>query len=159
MTILPYITEGLRFAPDDTICQPITGMGREFKCNYNGEGPAMAIHTWRGRNLCAYHSPFDNKYVPCTRCGIKPALAPKSIEEDPVCEDCKIELARQTEMIRDFSNDEGGCPGYNDSCGNILGEGEDLCPDCTLARLDAESPREPNRDHYDYGTGGSEYYC
>ena len=45
--------------------------------------------------------------------------------------------------LYEFNNDEGGCPGWNDSCGNMLPEGDDLCPDCTMGRLDAQSPRIP----------------
>ncbi|MER6559749.1 hypothetical protein ABT300_18845 [Streptomyces sp. NPDC001027] len=86
--LLPYITSGLRFAPDDTPCRP-----GAFSCNYRGEGPAMAIHTWKGRHLCAYHSPFDNKYVPCAECGEKPAL----MDGDGVCDDCLVAINRVTE--------------------------------------------------------------
>ncbi|MFE2424995.1 hypothetical protein [Streptomyces hokutonensis] len=82
--LLPYITAGLRFAPDDIPCRPKDSLGRAFSCNYNGEGPAMAIHTWQGRHVCAYHSPFDNKYVPCADCGEKPAL----MDGEQVCDDC-----------------------------------------------------------------------
>ena len=32
------------------------------------------------------------------------------------------------------------CTGYGEPCGNPTG-GNDLCPDCTMARLDVQSPR------------------
>jgi hypothetical protein len=32
------------------------------------------------------------------------------------------------------------CPGWGEDCGNHVTAG-DLCPDCTVARLDAQSPR------------------
>lgn len=32
------------------------------------------------------------------------------------------------------------CPGWGEECGNPIG-GSDLCPDCTMARLDAQSSR------------------
>lgn len=143
MTILPYITEGLRFAPDDSICQPKDNSG-EFSCNYNGEGPAMAIHTWKGRNLCAYHSPFDNKYVPCCLCGIKPALRDENPEVDPVCEDCGKDLDAQAAQAPKT------CPGWGtgEDCGNDVLPDGDLCGDCHGARLDYESPYPGNPRRY-----------
>lgn len=45
------------------------------------------------------------------------------------------------DMIPD--DDDPGCWGYNDSCGNLRLPGEELCADCAKARLDAESPRIP----------------
>lgn len=93
--------------------------------------------------------------VLCTNCGINEVPAPKSIEQDPVCEECLIEIP-----VLEFNNDEGGCPGWNDSCGNKLEGDADLCPDCTMGRMNAQSPLPGNsRGHYDYGTGGDEYYC
>lgn len=65
--------------------------------------------------------------VPCTRCD-RPAPAPRSIEVDPLCDSCIDDLA---------------CPGFGDSCGNLLDKEADLCADCTIARLDAHSPRIP----------------
>lgn len=64
----------------------------------------------------------------CTRCGFRPAPAPKSPEIDPLCDPCIEAMA---------------CPGFNDSCGGLRETGADLCPDCTMARLDAHSPRIP----------------
>lgn len=64
----------------------------------------------------------------CTRCGFRPAPAPDSIDIDPLCDICLDALS---------------CPGFNDSCGNLITPGNDLCPDCSIARLDAQSPRIP----------------
>lgn len=64
----------------------------------------------------------------CTRCGINEAPTPLRLEIDPLCEACIGQLA---------------CPGWDDSCGNLREEGADLCPDCTMARLNAQSPRIP----------------
>jgi len=36
--------------------------------------------------------------------------------------------------VREFNNDEGGCPGYDDSCPNMLAGAEDLCPACSAKR-------------------------
>lgn len=33
------------------------------------------------------------------------------------------------------------CPGWNEECGNEIDPGDDLCPDCLMARLNAQSPR------------------
>lgn len=86
----------------------------------------------------------------CTVCGINEAPMPESIEIDPICDSCLGNNADETPhtiagfpiptLVREFNNDEGGCPGWNDSCGNDIEDG-DLCPDCTMARLDAQSPR------------------
>ncbi|MDX3213855.1 hypothetical protein [Streptomyces scabiei] len=35
------------------------------------------------------------------------------------------------------------CPGWDEECGNETERGADLCPDCLMARLDAQSPRLP----------------
>lgn len=35
------------------------------------------------------------------------------------------------------------CPGHGESCGNPLSVDNDLCSDCGMARLDAQSPRIP----------------
>ncbi|MCZ0983928.1 hypothetical protein O1L60_45010 [Streptomyces diastatochromogenes] len=35
------------------------------------------------------------------------------------------------------------CPGWGEECGNETEERLDLCPDCHMARLDAQSPRIP----------------
>ncbi|MFF9076326.1 hypothetical protein ACF1A9_29140 [Streptomyces sp. NPDC014872] len=35
------------------------------------------------------------------------------------------------------------CPGWNEECGNETEQGMDLCPDCHMARLDAQCPRIP----------------
>jgi hypothetical protein len=83
----------------------------------------------------------------CTRCGINEAPAPDSIEDDPICIPCALDGPPRT------------CPGYGpEECGNAPQGDSDLCPDCLMARLDAESPRTPNRAAYDFGTGGWEYY-
>jgi len=120
------------------------------------------------------HSVFLNIYTRCTKCAVKPAYRPASIEEDPLCRDCltamvaeaadaavnkAIEEARMSnphsiihpenaaefeetvgqiarrmsgaeEYVREFNNDEGGCPGYEDSCSNTLKPGEELCAAC-----------------------------
>lgn len=103
----------------------------------------------------------------CTRCGINEVPIPKSIEEDPVCAFCSTRMqgyqfdeSCPDDKVREFNNDEGGCPGWNDSCGNTLTEGSDLCPDCTMGRMNYQSPRigQP-RLNYDFGSGGHEYYC
>lgn len=168
---LPYITSALRFPSDDALCEGSTTrqIGR-WACAGDEGKPLPAIHTFEGRNHCAYHSPFDNKYTPCTRCGTKPAFRDDSIEVDPICADCNQEMLRAevgepTESIcRDCSKqvtrvtkgeglcadceetalDEGRyCPGWGDSCGNLCTLDSDLCPDCTMARMDAQSPRIP----------------
>lgn len=127
--------------------------------------------------------------VLCTNCGINPVLAPESPEEDPLCEECLLQMNNVTHYdyylamteahdlrhpnrpapgdlplpntpMYEFNNDEGGCPGWNDSCGNKLEGDADLCPDCTMGRMNAQSPLPGNsRGLYDYGTGGAEYYC
>jgi hypothetical protein len=35
------------------------------------------------------------------------------------------------------------CPGWGEECGNKIPAPEDLCPDCTVGRLEAQSPRVP----------------
>lgn len=45
------------------------------------------------------------------------------------------------DMVPDLDNRE--CWGYRADCGNPKALGDDLCPDCAKARLDAESPRIP----------------
>ncbi|MFE3166763.1 hypothetical protein [Streptomyces sp. NPDC059224] len=35
------------------------------------------------------------------------------------------------------------CPGWGEECGNEMEAGADLCPDCRMGRLDAQSPRIP----------------
>jgi hypothetical protein len=35
------------------------------------------------------------------------------------------------------------CKGYGEECGNEIKGSSDLCPDCTTARLDVQSPRIP----------------
>lgn len=89
--------------------------------------------------------------VLCTVCGINEVPAPNSIEIDPICDGCARNNADQVTHtiagieipILEFKNDEGGCPGWNDSCGNILELGTDLCPDCTIGRMTQQSPRIP----------------
>jgi hypothetical protein len=70
----------------------------------------------------------------CTRCGINEAPLPTSIEVDPLCLSCDE---------GDEDLDKGACPGYGEYCGNLLAPADDLCPDCTMARLNAQSPRIP----------------
>lgn len=108
--------------------------------------------------------------VLCTNCGINEVFAPESVEEDPLCEGCYFKINRVTHYdyylamtnshdlrhpnrpapqdlptpdtpIYDLSNDEGGCPGWNDSCDNVIEGDADLCPDCTMGRMNAQSPR------------------
>lgn len=62
----------------------------------------------------------------CTRCGINEAPSPARPEIDPLCDPCIEVLA---------------CPGWDDSCANLREEAADLCGDCLLGRLDAQSPR------------------
>ncbi|MFJ9968436.1 hypothetical protein [Streptomyces avermitilis] len=35
------------------------------------------------------------------------------------------------------------CPGWGEECGNETESDADLCPDCRMARMDAQSPRIP----------------
>jgi hypothetical protein len=35
------------------------------------------------------------------------------------------------------------CKGWSEACGNEIKGSSDLCPDCTMARLDVQSPRIP----------------
>jgi len=35
------------------------------------------------------------------------------------------------------------CRGYGEECGNPVTPGNDLCPDCTMGRMNVESPRVP----------------
>ncbi|MFF6979508.1 hypothetical protein ACFZAV_17555 [Streptomyces sp. NPDC008343] len=35
------------------------------------------------------------------------------------------------------------CPGWGEECGNETEREADLCPDCRMARLDAQSPQIP----------------
>lgn len=84
MSAIPaYITSGLRFPADEIQCRG--GRWPNGCAAADGEA-AYAIHTVEGRHYCAYHSPFDNQYVPCLTCGTKPALTHPT--EDPVCDDC-----------------------------------------------------------------------
>lgn len=129
MKIANYLTENLRFADGDTFCRPSDGNGNSFDCRAADGEAALAIHIWNGRPLCAVHSPFDNIYVPCTRCGEKPAPKPQNIEADPVCTDCIREMKAISEVV-DFNNDEGGCKGFEDSCDNEAEGDDDFCADC-----------------------------
>jgi len=81
---------------------------------------------------------IDNLLVKCTRCGNNDVPKPTNIEVDPVCAPCQTRMNGY-----EFNNDEGGCPGWGDSCGNLPTEGSDLCPDCTMGRMNQQSPR-PN---------------
>ncbi|MFG2667678.1 hypothetical protein ACGFY6_25965 [Streptomyces sp. NPDC048387] len=44
---------------------------------------------------------------------------------------------------RDTQPEMPVCPGWGEPCGNETAGTADLCPDCHMARLDAESPRIP----------------
>lgn len=100
MTITAYATATLRFADGDAPCQGRApgSLSAPFTCRAADGETAIAIHTVDGINLCAYHSPFDNKYIPCTSCGEKPALAGDSRDEDPVCADCEAAYARIADL-------------------------------------------------------------
>lgn len=208
------------FAPDDTLCDGNTTQQTPFACAGNDGEPNPAIHTWRGRNHCGYHSPFDNKYRPCpghnTDCGkpieaadalcydcsmsrmgkpptgtvdwnekdLHPRPLPDNSTDLPngghghwtiyrnggLCEDMTgyglswagaragfwgrpdfvtdVKVTFSTEghdkVTFDALGDAKGqpCRGYTEECGNPT-KGNDLCPDCTTARLDRESPRSP----------------
>lgn len=75
----------------------------------------------------------------CARCGKNEVPAPTSVDCDPVCKNCQLEMYPTP---YEFNNDEGGCPGWGESCGNLIEDPTgDLCPDCTMGRLNAQSPR------------------
>lgn len=73
--------------------------GEETECKVKNGCDEYAIHMVGVMAprvpLCATHSPFPNIYVPCTRCGEKPAEKPESIEEDPMCLGCIKEVIRE----------------------------------------------------------------
>lgn len=90
-----YITTGLRFPDDEILCR---GDRWQQGCATADGEAAYAIHTFGGKHYCGYHSPFDNKYVPCVNCGEKPALKPQSSSEgDPVCDGCLVKINQVTE--------------------------------------------------------------
>ncbi|MEU0060736.1 hypothetical protein [Streptomyces sp. NPDC006334] len=85
MNDLPaYITAGLRFPNGDILCK---GDRWQRGCKAADGEAAYAIHTFDGKHFCGFHSPFDNKYVPCVECSEKPALMAE--ETAPVCDDCR----------------------------------------------------------------------
>ncbi|MEU0627742.1 hypothetical protein [Streptomyces sp. NPDC005989] len=95
MSAIPaYITTGLRFPTDEIQCR---GDRWRRGCAAADEGAGYAIHTFEGNHYCGYHSPFDNQYVPCHNCGEKPALKAQSPDDDPICDDCLIEINQVTE--------------------------------------------------------------
>lgn len=162
-----HLLDHLRFPPAGTKC------GRCGITPIHNGGSNEATVTYRGKHYCPFHSPVGEVYVPCTKCGEKPVVKALHIEEDPVCDDCirlmidqaKDQADREEMMpgynpmtpgphprittVYEFSNDEGGCPGWNDSCGNTIEGDADLCPDCTMGRLNAQSPL-PGTDRRNY---------
>lgn len=88
-TAIPaYVTAGLRFPDDEILCK---GDRWQRGCATADGEAAYAIHTFEGKHYCGYHSPFDNKYVPCVNCGEKPALMSQAATEgDQVCGDCLV---------------------------------------------------------------------
>lgn len=42
-----------------------------------------------------------------------------------------------------MKTDTKTCPGWGEDCGTTIPKSSDLCPDCAMARLDAQSPRIP----------------
>lgn len=67
--------------------------------------------------------------VLCCRCANNEVPAPKNIEEDPICEQCKLEMYPAAQVY-EFNNDEGGCQGFEDSCPNMAEGDDDFCLDC-----------------------------
>lgn len=60
----------------------------------------------------------------------------------------RLIIQDEVEAEEDLAYETRGCPGWNDSCGNLMATPEaDLCGDCHAARLDYQSPRigEPRR--------------
>ncbi|WP_331731819.1 hypothetical protein [Streptomyces sp. NBC_00073] len=51
----------------------------------------------------------------------------------------------QTLKISQFDRqpEKGTCPGWGEECGNETESDMDLCPDCHMGRLNAQSPRIP----------------
>lgn len=74
----------------------------------------------------------------CTRCGFRPAPAPDSIDIDPLCDICTRAMVKVLQEFQDLL-----CKGWGEDCGNLIDDNSDLCPDCSIARLDAHSPRIP----------------
>ena len=109
--------------------------------------------------------------VLCTNCGINEAPAPESVEVDPLCPACannlpifaQVGAPKEPKPCADCSKyktkltteglcadceelameENRYCPGWNDSCSQLLPKGNDLCPDCTMGRMNAQSPRIP----------------
>lgn len=132
MNIDPDIVECLRFNDDDTVlCKG--GEFERFECG------AIAIHFWNGDPRCAVHSPVDNVFVPCTRCGEKPAYRGESVEVDPVCPPCASALTNHgpekpaTVDPTDPSYAPFGSAGEPETPGQICrrmsGADEYVCPD------------------------------
>lgn len=81
------ITDLLRFVEGDEVdCRG--NLDTNMPCIMANGKPAYAIHLWNTEPVCSWHSPVGNIYVPCTKCGEKPALRPESVEEDPLCRTC-----------------------------------------------------------------------
>jgi hypothetical protein len=86
--------------------------------------------------------------VLCTRCGNNEVPKPTSIEVDPVCAPCLTQMrgyqfdeeAQATRIAHRINNT---CPGWGEDCGTQLTPGNDLCPDCTMGRMNDQSPRIP----------------
>jgi hypothetical protein len=85
-----------------------------------------------------YEAEYPEGTVPCTRCGFRPAPAGDTIEVDPLCDICTKAMAKLQREFQDLL-----CKGWGEDCGNLIDDGSDLCPDCSIARLDAQSPRIP----------------
>lgn len=73
---IPYIENALRFTEEGIDCKGDTW---QRGCAAADGEPAFAVHTIDGKHYCPYHSPFDNIYVPCTRCGERPVNKPASL--------------------------------------------------------------------------------
>lgn len=163
---VPTVEYRLRFAPDGETCGRC-GISPMYNGDSEGTHTNPAIHTVAGRSYCADHSPYENIYIPCTRCGTRPVINPNDIEIDPVCFTCQRQMRGRVLVVhcrgcgknfqakklsdricedcasREEDPDQGACPGYGEYCGNSPLPGSDLCGDCLSARLDNQSPRIP----------------